>query len=284
MNRTSNRPFSRLAILAVAALAAGALVACGESDDASSQKLSFEVTGKQKKATTITAPKSAETGLAEITYKNDSVVPADLQLIRAEGDHTTQEVVNGLASAVEGKPYPDWFFAAGGIGLIDPGESATLTQVLQPGTYYAFDTEGLSVPGKIPVIKVTGEASDEELSGGDGTVKAGEYVFESEDPLPSGSHQILFENTGVQPHHMIASRLIGEATADEVEEAFKSNKGQPPLSAKYFETTAVIEGGESQLLTLDLAPGRYAFYCFITDRQGGKPHALKGMVDEIEVE
>ena len=33
-----------------------------------------------------------------------------------------------------------------------------------------------------------------------------------------------------------------------------------------------------------LGPGRYAAYCFITDRDGGKPHALKGMVDEFEVE
>jgi hypothetical protein len=46
----------------------------------------------------------------------------------------------------------------------------------------------------------------------------------------------------------------------------------------------VIEGGEGQLVTLDLEPGRYALYCFISDRQGGPPHALKGMVDEVEVE
>jgi hypothetical protein len=25
-------------------------------------------------------------------------------------------------------------------------------------------------------------------------------------------------------------------------------------------------------------------YCFITDREGGPPHAIKGMVDEVEVE
>ena len=46
----------------------------------------------------------------------------------------------------------------------------------------------------------------------------------------------------------------------------------------------MIEGGEGQLVTLDLKPGRYALYCFITDREGGPPHALKGMVDEVEVE
>ena len=36
--------------------------------------------------------------------------------------------------------------------------------------------------------------------------------------------------------------------------------------------------------TLDLEPGRYVLYCFITDREGGPPHAFKGMIDEVEVE
>ncbi len=46
----------------------------------------------------------------------------------------------------------------------------------------------------------------------------------------------------------------------------------------------MLEGGEAQLVTLDLEPGRYVLFCFISDRQGGQPHALKGMVDEVEVE
>ena len=45
----------------------------------------------------------------------------------------------------------------------------------------------------------------------------------------------------------------------------------------------MLEGGESQLVTLNLKPGKYVLYCFISDRQGGPPHALQGMVDEVEV-
>ena len=45
----------------------------------------------------------------------------------------------------------------------------------------------------------------------------------------------------------------------------------------------MIEGGETQLIDLDLKPGRYALFCLITDRLGGPPHALKGMVDEFEI-
>ncbi len=78
--------------------------------------------------------------------------------------------------------------------------------------------------------------------------------------------------------------LNGDATAADVERFFKTEKGKPPLSEEGGASTAVIEGGEGQTVALDLKPGRYAFYCFITDRQGGPPHALKGMVSEIEVE
>jgi len=86
----------------------------------------------------------------------------------------------------------------------------------------------------------------------------------------------------VQPHHLLVSRLIGDSTAADVERFFKTEKGKPPLREE-GQATAVIEGGEGQTATFDLEPGRYAFYCFISDRQGGPPHAFKGMIDEVEV-
>lgn len=268
---------------ALAAMAAVSLVSCGDSEE-ETQKLSFKVNADGRGGSTISAPKSAEAGLVEVKYGNNSEAAADLQLIRVEGDHPTKEVVDGLIAATKGKPFPDWFFAAGGLGLTQPGETVTVSQVLQPGTYYAFNTEGQLSPKTTPVTKVTGEASDAEVASGEGTVEAREYAFDSEAALPSGTNEIVFENAGAQPHHMIASKLIGNSTAEDVEKFFKSKKGKPPVSEEGTQTTAVIEGGESQLVTLDLEPGRYAFYCFITDRQGGPPHALKGMVDEIEVE
>jgi hypothetical protein len=272
----------RAAVLATAALATGALAACGESDDP--QQLSFEVSAEGK-ATTITAPESAEAGLAELTLTNGSDAEADLQLIRVEGEHSAKEVVEGLGKAIQGQAFPEWFFAAGGVGIVGPGESATVTQVLEPGNYYAFNTEsdGPPDPEDATAIEVTGEASDEELTEGEATVGGGEYVFEAE-TLPAGTNEIVFDNIGAQPHHLIASKLIGDSTAEDVEQFFKTEKGKPPLSEKGTQATAVLEGGESQLVTLDLEPGRYALYCFITDREGGPPHAFKGMIDEVEVE
>jgi hypothetical protein len=276
---------SRLVLLAaVAAAAATGLVACG-GDDEEIQQLTFVLTAPGQ----YSAPPSAEAGEAEITLRNqrggEGDLESDLQLIRVEGDHSAEEVVQALGGAMEGKPLPDWFFAAGGVATTGPGESRTVTQVLEPGTYYAFDTEGTEGPPdpkSVPAIEVTGEESDEEVEA-DTTVSAFEYGFDA-DTLSSGETEIAFDNSGAQPHHLIASPAVGDATAEEVETFFKTEKGKPPIEEKGTQTTAVIEGGEGQVVTLDLEPGRYILYCFISDRQGGPPHALKGMVDEVEVE
>jgi hypothetical protein len=282
VSSTRHRFVLRSCVCAIALIAALALAACGDSEDA--QELSFTVES-QGKSSTVTAPKTAEAGLTEITYTNDSDADADLQLLRVEGKHTPDEVVEGLGEAVQGKSFPEWLFAAGGIGVVEAGKTATVTQVLQPGNYYAFNLEsgGPPAPQEVAVTEVSGEESDAEIGEGDATVEAAEYVFNTE-TLPSGEVEIAFDNIGAQPHHLIASPIKGDATAEEVEKAFKEEKGPPPLEEKGTLSTAVLEGGEGQLVTMDLEPGRYALYCFITDREGGPPHALKGMVDEVEVE
>lgn len=258
-------------------LAATALAACGSSSDDEAQQLSFTVDSKGK----VSGPSSAETGLAEITIVNDGKSEADLQLIRTEGKHSAEEVADAFGTVTQGKPFPDWFFGGGGVGTTATGEEGSVTQVLQPGTYYAVNTEGPVDPDASASFEVTGEESDEAVEG-DATVTAGEYVFSSEEPLPSGTSEIVFDNIGAQPHHLLASKLEGDATAEDALTFFKTEKGKPPLSEE-TQATAVIEGGEAQKVSLDLEPGRYAFYCFITDREGGPPHALKGMVSEIEV-
>ena len=106
-----------------------------------------------------------------------------MQLIRVEGDHSAAEVIQGLGKAIEGAPFEDWFFGGGGIAVIKPGQSATVTQVLEPGTYYAFNTEsdGPPSPSGAGMIEVTGDVSDEELEA-DAVVTAedadDEYSFE----------------------------------------------------------------------------------------------------------
>jgi hypothetical protein len=278
-------PRRALAVGAAAALATAGLAACGGGDD-DAQTLDISVTEKVK-ASEITVPNSAEAGLAEITYTNTGVEGHDLTLVRVEGDHSAADAIKGLGGVIEGKPFPDWFFAGGGVSVTAPGQSRTVTQVLKPGTYYAFDTEQLEGPPDpktVPAIEVTGEASDDELPEADGgEIEAIDYGFKASG-LTAGNNEILFANTGAQPHFIEAAPLKGDATVEDVKKAFKSN-GRPPLKETGTQTTAVLEGGDNQLVTLNLKPGKYALLCFISDREGGPPHTIgEGMIGEAEVE
>ena len=62
-----------------------------------------------------------------------------------------------------------------------------------------------------------------------------------------------------------------------------SEKGTPPFSEEDGLESAVMDGGVSQLIDVELKPGRYAFFCFIADKAGGPPHVAKGMVSEVTV-
>lgn len=283
MIRSSTRLSIRaLACAVFATVAAFALAACGDSDD-SAQSLSFEFSGEGK-AAKFSGPESAESGEAEITFTNESKDEAEMQLIRVDDGYSAEDVVQGLKAATQGKPFPEWFFAGGGIPSTKPGESRTVTQVLEPGTYYTTDVEaGVPDPASMVALTVTGDVSDEELEA-DATVQAAEYTFEDKG-LTAGENEIAFQNVGAQPHHLVVAPIEGDATIEEVEKAFATkNGGKPPVEEKGIQTaTAVVEGGESQLVDVNLKPGRYAFLCFISDRQGGPPHVAKGMVKEVDI-
>lgn len=270
-----------LSAAAVALVAAG-LAACGD-DGGSAQTLTFDVAEKS-----VSGPTSADPGEAEITLTNDGKQEADLQLIRVEGQHSAAEVIQGLDGAMRGRPLPDWFFAGGGVNVTSAGESRTVTQVLEPGTYYAFNTgvDGPPDPESVPAVEVAGDPSDDQLSDTDATVRTIDYGFETEGDLQVGENEITFENAGAQPHHVIAQRIADGKTIEDVRSFLRDEQGQPPLDEASLAETAVLDGGGSQVVTLDLKQaGTYAMLCFISDREGGPPHSIgEGMLGEVEVE
>lgn len=276
-----------LAVALAATVGALLIAGCGEDenddggDAVDAQQLTLTVTEPGQ----IEAPPTAEAGVAEITLENPGGRPADAQLIRVEGDHAAAEVIDGLAAALGGKSFPDWFFAGGGVGATEAGSQRTVTQTLLPGTYYAFDTRGLQGPpdpAAVATIEVSGEELDAELPASEATVSAFDYGFEAEG-LSAGANEITFENAGEQPHHLIAMPIAEGRTIDDVAEFLETEMGEPPIDAAREVATAVVEGGQTQLVELDLDQGNYALLCFISDRAGGPPHVVNGMVAETEV-
>ncbi|HEU4392544.1 MAG TPA: hypothetical protein VFR04_02780 [Solirubrobacterales bacterium] len=289
MRSKSSRVNVRITAIAVAVIASMALAACGSSSDGSDeaggesgpQRLAFELS----KAGQLSGPAKADAGLSELSLDNQDNLEANLQLIRVEGKHSVDEVLDGAKKAREVKPVPSWFFVAGGVGEVAPRKSAEVEQVLAPGNYVAVNTEGEALPQKKATasFEVTGKATaDEQLSAPDGKVTASEYTFKTTG-LHAGPGRIVFENAGKQPHNLIVSEILKGNDVKDVERYFKKEERLAPLSSEIHRVAAAIEGGESQVIPLDLKPGNYVFMCFVSDRQGGAQHALKGQLEEVQL-
>lgn len=282
----------RRACVVVSALAVLAPAGCGGGESepqeaaAEPQILSIRVT-EQDGVSSLEVPKTAVPGLVELTFENAGKAPHSAELIRVEGVHSAAEVVEALGAAQEGAAVPEWFFAGGGAGTTPPGESRTVTQTFEPGTYHVFDTEAegpAATDAEPPTIEVTGEPGGEaELPDPPATITASEYAFES-DGLTPGAGPVIFENAGEQPHHIVAAPLREGATVEDVEAFVADESGAPPVDFERGFSTAVVEGGDTQVVDLSFEPTSYALICFISDREGGPPHAQLGMVAEAVVE
>jgi hypothetical protein len=299
MTASTDRCRRRFILPTLVAVAAGAFVAgCGDDDEDSASSeaakpVSFQITasaeGAKKKV--LAFPSSIKAGLVTVTLRNDDKAPRSAQLIRVEGDHTVDDVLK-IVDAEEATKIPTWMQDGGGLGTVPPGETATATQVLAPGKWVVWDDEGGDEgPGNSELgakgeFTVTGPAADAELPARDATVTAtdegeGEdktYDFEFAG-LKAGTNEVRFENTGDELHHALFFPMRKGATIEEVEKAFASEEepeGPPPVDFMSGVGTTVIDGGIEQNISLDLKAGKYAVVCFISDREGGEPHAAKG--------
>ncbi|CAN0495920.1 unnamed protein product, partial [Phaeothamnion confervicola] len=61
------------------------------------------------------------------------------------------------------------------------------------------------------------------------------------------------------------------------------DSGPPPVDFSRETISGTLAGGTSEILALDLEPGRYALLCFASDRAGGPPHVAMGMIGEVTV-
>lgn len=272
-------------------VAAGAMAGCGGSGGSSSSssqqkppaKLAITATGSERDIK-FTVPPKGTAGPTEITFTNNSKTEADAQLISVQGKREDAEVVAMLGTAMEGKAVASWFKAAGGVGTLEPGENGTVKQELKPGTYYVVGGEDRP---KGPLTKFTVAMSQ---SGGGGQSKpptapgkivATDYAYSGTNV--KAGQPVEFSNEGKEWHHFIGAPIKGDATIEEVKKAIEEEEEGGPIDERNSFETTVMDGGEKQIVRPDLKPGRYAFFCFISDRGGGPPHVAKGMVSEIEV-
>jgi len=280
-----------ISALALVAIAGGGVAACADNDkNARAQdtrkKLTITATEAGKRSR-LSVPRSAPAGLVTVELTNTGKAFHEAQLIRLEAGHTPAEALKVIAA--EGAPSPGWIHAAGGTGPAQPGGSRSATQRLRPGHYIVYDApfqnQGQGLKFGVASFEVKGKAGGGGLPTASAKVEAHEYGFTATG-LRAGNNTIEFSNTGNEAHHMIAVPYKPGATLGAVRKSFRRgrNGAEPPLDFEHTSYSARIDGGTKQITELDLdKPGKYALLCFVSDRNGGPPHASLGMVAETTV-
>ncbi len=266
-----------------------ALVGCGSSSSSAS-KLSLSISEQGTKAS-FQAPKTTKGGLVDLSFQNKGKAPHGVQLIQYTGNHTAADVAKQLSK--NSSKTPAWLRAQGGTATVAGGQSDTATLNLPAGNYVAFDSAAIGGnPGGPPAsadLKVSsGDTGD--LPSTSATVDAAKtgkdkYAWHISG-LKSGKNEVTFKSGGKDAIHLIGAVPIkGKAPSlGKVKSDFGSNGPPPPyLDVQNAQFTAVLDGGSSQTLNLDLKPGKYVFFCPLTDRDGGKSHDQEGLLKFVTV-
>ena len=206
--------------------------------------------------------------------------------MRVQGRHDATDALAALREAGEGKPLPRWLQWAGGVGVVRARSTATFTVDLRAGRYFVLDR---SYAGRQPkrarpgvlTVKRAGERA--QLPATTAAIVTNEYGFQASG-LRAGRQLVALRNAGSQPHDVVVSPILPGRTLDDVRAfAAGDESAPPPVDFSRETVSGVLAPGGAQTLALDLRPGRYALLCFASDRDGGPPHAVQGMVAEAQV-
>lgn len=119
-------------------------------------------------------------------------------------------------------------------------------------------------------------ASHAAHAGAPVVVTMSDYAFTAPTSIPAGPTTFRGVSTGKEFHHAQLIRLEDGKRATDLLAALRE-PGPPPAWAHFL-------GGPlfDSEVTIDLKPGRYAWWCFIPSPDGA-PHFVKGMVREFTV-
>ena len=267
-----------------------AVAGCGGSSATKPTNLSLSIAEVGKTAK-FTVPASGKGGLTDIALTNSGKAPHGAQFILITGGHTVADAAKQLGT--NSPKTPSWLRAEGGVGSVPGGRTGTATVNLPKGTYVVIDTATLGGSGGPPVytqLKLTGGKRGKipplaahitaEQTGHD------KYAWAIAG-LKSGAQPTEFTSKGKQTIHLVSAfKLKGNAnpSLDAIKKALQSN-GPPPsyVDQSSLVETAALDGGKSLTTPLTFAAGRYVFFCPLTDRDGGKPHFLEGMLKKVTI-
>jgi hypothetical protein len=280
-------------IWASAAVAAGALAiaGCGGGGSDEPGKVAVNVTESGKGDYSVSVPKEIEGGAVDFTLDNSkNQAPHSAQLIQLQGGHTFAEA-QPIIDSERPQVIPDWIRAYGGVGQVNPGQTGTATVKLDEGHYVLEDDadNGAKSPAYTEFdVKSTNDAdlpsTDAKVTAATTGQKEPEYQWDSSG-LKAGSNTITFDSKGDKALHiLIAVPVKGNVSDDQLKQQLESNGEPQNLDFQNASQTEVLDGGKQEVTGLHLNAGKYAFICFLPDRdEPDKPHFTQGLLKQVTI-
>ena len=279
--------------LAAAALGAFALIAAGcggSSDEATKVDVKFTEAGKGN--TTIQVPSEIKGGAVELTLDNSANKATHAAQLLQIGEGHTYAEASAIINTERPQEIPDWIRAYGGVGDVEPGQTGTATVELDEG-HYAVQDGSAEGPNPAYAEFDVNDTNDADLPDTDATVTAAttdsddpahEYEWQT-DGLKAGDNTVTFDSQGDEALHIVVAAPIKDgATIDQVGQELDSNGPPRSIDLERGVSTEVLDGGKKQLIHMDLQAGRYAFICFLPDRdEPDKPHFKEGLLKEVTI-
>jgi hypothetical protein len=286
----------------------------GRASDTQQAALTYTIDGPSAGRYRLTGPTTTPAGMTRISLRNRAAEPHEAQLVKVTGSPTPDDVTSALISRPDPAPegsadpreaakataVPAWLRPAGGPPLTDPGEVATVTTKLTPGEYRIVDvgrpadqpeqppyaSRGARTTLRVVEASAASRQPPATLPKTAGVITAAEYTFQVRGRLQRGTNRVRFVNAGKQMHHLVATRIRKGNGLKEVNAFIQFDADlskPPPLEPEFSTGSTILDAGLSQVVDLNLKAGRYALFCFMGDRAGGRRHAQKGMIAEVAI-
>lgn len=250
------------------------------------------------------APDTIPAGWTTLRLANNGKEIHYGHIVRLDSGKTVTDLVDEYAEAIRtSAPRPKWITRFGGPGGTYPGDSSSVTQYLEPGSYVWIcpveDESGNPHFGKGEVKPfVVGPADPLVADRGaapraDVVIRLMDFSFAVDTPLTAGRHTIRVENAGIEPHDLVLMKLAPGRTVKDIEAGLNPERARradqatnPPPPFESLGTgaggIAVIAPGMQSFFETNLTPGEYAMVC-MTTAPDGRSHIEHGMIRQMSV-
>lgn len=275
--------------------------------------------GVPRQSLATTAPNVVSLTATEYAFQAPDTVPAGWitfrlanqgeevhygHIVQLEPGRTVREMVDAYAEAIRTSgPRPKWVRRFGGPGGTAPGDSSSVTQYLEAGSYvwicpvedsggHPHFAKGEFTPF---VVHAEGPIPDKRAAAPEASmvIRLLDYSFAFDAPLRAGRHVIRVENAGVEPHDLVLMKLAPGKTAEDIrtwlnpERARRADQAEDPAPSLESIGTlaggiAVIAPGMESFFEADFIPGEYVLIC-MTTAPDGRSHIEHGMIQQISI-